>query len=210
MGSTTTFPGDVVIPGALRVTGGITPALARTSILAQSTLQAFTIPLTQWRVWDALHTNLPGTAAADDLALVGGTFATASPTIQSVDFGETTTTAYARTQIVLPWEYEAGQSVSLRFHGGMLVIADANCTLDIACYKTDEEGDISADLASAAVSDNINSAVFADIDFTITSAALTPGDTLDVRMSITGTDAATAAANVTAVIGATQLLCDVR
>ena len=210
MANATTFPGDVVIPGSLRVTGGITPAVARTSILAQAELQAFTIPLTQWRVHDAFHTVLPGTAATDDLALVGGTFGSASPSIQSVDFGETTTVAYARTQITLPWEYEAGQSVTLRFHGGMLVVADTDCTLDCECYKSDEEAGIGSDLASAAVTDNINSAVFADIDFTITSSGLSAGDTLDVRIKIDGEDTATAAANVTAVIGATQLLCDVR
>jgi len=210
MANPTTFPGDIVVPGTARITGGISPTVSRSSILSQSEEQEFVIPLTQWRVHDALHTNLPGTAADDDLALIGGTFGSASPTIRSADFGETSVDAYARALIALPWEYEAGQTVKLRFHGGMLVIADSDCTLDCECYKSDEEAGISADLASAAVNDNINSAVFADIDFTITSTALSAGDILDVRINIDGTDASTAAANVTAVIGATKLLCDVR
>lgn len=209
MGSVTTLPGDLVVPGALRVNGGITPVLARSSILSQVELQPFVIPLTQWRVWDAFQTNLPGTASSDDLALIGGTFGSASPSIRSVDFGGTSTTAYARAQIVLPWEYEAAQSVELRFHAGMLVVADAVCTLDCVCYKVDEEAGIGADLCADALQ-SINSATFADIDFTITSSTLSPGDTLDVRIAVVGNDAGDASANITAVIGSTQLLCDVR
>jgi hypothetical protein len=209
MASPVTLPGDLVVPGSLRVNGGITPALTRANILAQAELQPFSIPLTQWRVWDAFATNLPAAAATDDLGLVGGTWASASPTLQSVDFGGTSTTAYARAQIILPWEYESGQSVTLRFHAGMLVVADASCTLDAVVYKTNEEAGIGADICATAAQ-SINSATFADIDFTITATSLSPGDTLDVRIEVAGTDAGNASANITAVIGATQLLCDVR
>jgi len=209
MANPTTFPGDVVVPGNLRVSGSITPALARANILALSDLEPFTLPWTLWRVHDALNTNLPGTAAADDLALIGGTFGSASPTLQSVDFGGTTTTAYARAQIPVPWEYEDGQTVKLRFHAGMLTIADDSCTLDVECYETDEEAGIGSDICATAAQD-INSATFADFDFTITSSGLSAGDMLDVRIKVTGTDAGDAAANITAVIGAVQLLCDVR
>ena len=209
MASPTTFPGDVIIPGNLRVNGGISPTLSRANILSQAALQEFPIPLTQWRVWDAVQTNLPGTAADDDLALVGGTWASSSPSIQSVDFGGTSTEAFARAFIQLPWEYEAAQSVAIRIHAGMRVIADATSELDLVCYKVDEELGISADLCATTIQD-MNSAVYADFDFTITSAALSPGDILDVRIEIDGTDAGNAAANITGVIGATKLLCDVR
>jgi len=209
MASPTTFPGDVIIPGTARITGGITPTLARSSILAQSALQEFNIPLTQWCVWDAMGSRLPSAASSDDLGLVAGTWASASPSIQSVDFGGTSTEAFARTMVALPWEYEAGQSVKIRIHAGMRVIADATCELDLVVYKSDEELGISSDLCATAIQD-MNSATYADFDFEITATSLSPGDLLDIRVEIDGTDAGDASANITGVIGATKLLCDVR
>jgi hypothetical protein len=211
MANPTNFPGDIVVPGVARITGGITPTLVRSSILALVELAEYTIPWTAWRVHDALATVLPGTAANDDLGLIGGAFGSASPTIQSVDFGGTSTTAYARCQIPLPAEYEAGQTVTLRFHAGMLVVADATCTLDVVCYEADGEAGISADIVSeSSPAQSINSATFADINFIITPSALTAGDLLDVRIVVAGTDATNAQANITAVIGSAKLLCDVR
>ena len=209
MANPTTLPGDLVVPGNLRVSGSISPTMARSGILNMVDLQAFDIPLTRWRVWDALQTNLPGSAAADDLALVGGTFASASPTIQGLDFGGTTTTAYARAQIALPWEYVDGQTVTMRFYAGMLTaIADNSCTLDLAVYEANGSGGISADLCTTSAQ-SINSLVFANIDFTITPTALAPGDLLDMRIVVAGTDAGNLAVMIPC-IGRTQLLCDVR
>lgn len=203
------LPGDLVVPGNLRVTGNISPPIARADILEQVELAPFVVPWTFWRVHDALQTNLPGTAAADDLALIGGTFGSASPSIQSVDFGGTSTTAHARAQIPVPADYEAGQTFTLRVHAGMLVVADATCTLDVECYRSDEEAGIGSDLYAGSAQD-INSATFADIDYTISPSTLSPGDLLDVRLTVAGTDASNAAPNITAVIAAVQRLCDVR
>jgi hypothetical protein len=208
MANPTTFPGDIVCQN-IRCNGSITPTMTRANILSQVELAQFTVPWTLWRVHDALATNLPAAAADDDLGLIGGTFGSASPSIQSVDFGGTSTTAYARAQIPLPAEYEAGQTVTLRFHAGMLVIADASCTLDVVCYETDEEAGIGADICATAAQ-SINSATLADSDFTITPSALTAGDLLDVRIVVAGTDAGDAAPNIIAVIGAVKLLCDIR
>lgn len=209
MANPVTVPGDLVVPGNLRVSGSITPALARSNILALSELEPFVVPWTSWRVWDALHTNLPGTAATDDLALIGGTWASASPSIQSLDFGGTSTTAYARAQIPIPWEYEDGQTVVLRFHAGMLTtVADDVCTLDVVCYETDEEAGIGADICATAAQ-SINSLVLADIDFTITPTALAAGDLLDVRITVYGNDAGDLGV-MKACIGSVKLLCDVR
>ena len=51
--------------------------------------------------------------------------------------------------------------------------------------------------------------VFADIDFTITPATLSPGDILDVRITVTADDDGDAGV-MKACIGSVQLLCDVR
>jgi hypothetical protein len=200
-----TCNGDAVISGSLRLGGGITPLKDAADLLAVEE-KTWTIPWSLWRVHDAITTNLPAVAATDDLGLVAGTLGTNAPSIQSVDFGATTTTAYARAQLPIPADYVAGQSLKLRFHAGMLVVADDDCTLDMVAYASDEDGTCGSDLASAAVANNINALVFTDVDFTITASGLDPGDMLDVRISIVGTDVATVTDNVTAVIGAIQMV----
>jgi len=209
MSNPTTFPGDIIGGGTAHIPDGLSPLLARNKVLSVASLQIFTIPWTLWRVWDDIDAVLPDTAATDDLGLIGGTFGSASPSIQSVDFGATTTTAYARAQIPLPWCFVDYQTVKLRCHAGMLVIADDACTLDVEAYESDKKAGISADLCATAAQ-SINSATLADKDFTITSSSLVAGDMLDVRLTVVGTDAGNAAPNITAVIGAVQLLCDVR
>ena len=210
MANTVPFPGDVSVGGNLRVVGDIQPAKDKADILALAELQPFIIPWTAWRVWNALHTNLPGTPLTDDLGLVGGTFATASPSIQTEDLKAAgATTSYARACVPLPWDYAAGQTVTARFHAGMLTtISDGTATLDLQCYETDEEVGISADICATAAQ-SINSVTLADIDFTITPTALTAGDLLDMRIAIAINDAATGTA-VIGCVGAAKLLCDVR
>lgn len=206
----TNVPGDLIVPGTLRLGGSISPTLARSSVLAIAEEQQFVIPWTWWRVHDALATNLPGTAATDDLALIGGTWASASPSIQSVDFGGTSTTAYARAQIPLPWEYEDANTVKIRFHVGMLsTIASDYAKLDLVCYETDEEVGISADICATA-EQSVNSLTMADVDFTITATSLVAGDLLDCRIKVTGNDATDLGDYITVVIGSVKLLCDVR
>jgi len=206
----TTFPGDVVVPGDLRLTGNVTPLKNKSAVLANESKEKV-IPFSSLRVWDDNDAVLPETPATDDLGLVGGTFATNSPSVQTVDFGGTNTTAYARTQVEVPQDYVAGQSFKLRFHGGMhTTVADTTCTLDISAYKSDEERGVSADLASAAVANNIKSLSYADVDFTITATSLNPGDILDVRISINGVDAGDAGADIRGVIGAIKMVYDGR
>ena len=206
MATAGTFSGDIVVSGDIRLGGAISPLKDKDQVLAVET-KTMLIPWTWFRIWDAMGTNLPGTASGDNLGLLGGTFGTDVCSIQSVDFGGTTTTAYARVAIPLPADYVAGQSVVLRIHGGMLVVADTTCTVDVECYKGNEEAvKTGSDLASAATANNIKSATFADVDFTIAAATLNPGDVLDVRISVTGTDAGNAAPNITAVLGAIKLV----
>ncbi len=203
---------DVRINGNTVIGGGwanVSPGIPRASLL-QDDLATYTIPLTDFRVWDALHTNLPGTSATDDLALVGGTFTSASPTIQTSDLQDAgATSRYARVMIRIPAEYVGAQTVTLRFHAGMKTNpADVSATLDVQAYASDEEEGVSADLCSTAAT-TINSTTMADKDFLITPTALSAGDLLDVRITVAVNDAATGA-EVIGIIGAVQLLCDVK
>lgn len=212
MANQTNFSGDIVVPGNIRMTGTITPQLARASVLALAELQTFPIPLTDFRVWDALQTVLPGTPATDDLGLVGGTFGTATPSLRTEDLKTLgATNNRARVLVQLPWEYIATQSVTLRFKAGMITTAaDTSATLDCEVYKLQDDPDdaIGSDLVTTAAT-TINSLVFVDVDFVLTSSGLSPGDILDCRITTAVNDGAGATA-VIAGISSAKLLCDVR
>jgi len=203
--------GGVRVTGQLRHVQNFAPLIDSDQLLQRDN-QEYPIDLALARVWNAVNTNLSGTAATDDLEYNGGTFGTNAPSIQTGDLktGESGgTTRYARIQVNLPPEYEAGQTVTLRFSAGMITtIADASATLDVECHLNDEDNTVSVDLCATAAQ-SINSVAFADKDFTITAATLSPGDVLDVRIAIAVTDAATA----TAVIGCVatmKLVCDTK
>lgn len=200
----------------VRITGGLTikstgiPQQTRATILVQDANAIYPVRLDSLRVWDAYHTNLPGTAATDDLALIGGTFGTAPPTISAGDLKAAgATTRYARFQIQLPECYDAAETVTLSISAGMLTtVSDGSCTLDVECYKLDKITGIGSDLCATAAQ-SINSLTFAAKTFTITSSGLSAGDVFDVRVAITCTDTATVTA-VKPTIAAIDLLCDIK
>lgn len=204
-----TIPVDLMVQGNIKMTGSIQPSIARSTLRQEDNVRQKIAP-TDWRVWDAFATTLPGTPANDDLGLVGGTFGTGSPTIQTGDLKAAgSTVRYARVTVALPYHYEAGQSVTVRVHAGMLTtVADTAATVDIEAYRSDDEGGIGSDLCSTAAQ-SINSLTLADKDFILTATTLLPGDTLDIRLAVTVNDAATGTA-VTGVIGGVELLIDVK
>lgn len=194
--------------GLVSFSGGLSPKLPRAE-LAQEPLVAYPVNLMGLRVWNALATNLPGTAAADDLSIQGNTFGTGSPSIQSSDGKATTITQYARFQWDIPAEYDPTETLRLRLHAGMnTTVSDSTATVDVECYKSDLEAGIGSDLCATAAQ-SINSLTFASKDFTITSTSLSPGDTLDVRLAVSITDSATGTA-VIGEIGSIRFLVDIR
>ena len=212
MANPVTVPGDLIVSGSIRLNGTLSPPVPKANILALAELQAFPIPLTDFRVWDAMHTVLPGTALTDDLALIGGTFATATPSIRTEDLATAgATNKYARFLVQLPWEYQAAESVTLRFAAGMITtIATPTATLDVQAFKVQNDPDdaLGSDLYTGAAV-TINSLTFSNIDFALSPSTLSPGDVLDVRITMAINDGAT----VTAVIGgltSCKLLADVR
>lgn len=204
--------GDLVVSGNIRLGGTLSPALAKANILALAELQPFPIPLTDFRVWDAMQTVLPGTPATDDLGLVGGTFGTATPSIRTEDLKALgATNKRARVLVQLPWDYAAGESITLRFVAGMITtVSGTSATLDCEAYKLQADPDdaIGSDLVSTSAT-TINSLTFANIDFVVSPSGLSPGDILDIRVTIAVNDGATATAVIAAFTSA-KLLCDVR
>lgn len=202
------FESDVVCQRNIQVGGTIGPPRPR-SELAMDELQEFPLDATGWQVHDD-GGPLPTAAAADDLGLVSGAFGTAPITVQAGDLKAAgATTRYARRQIPLPPEYQAGNDVRIRFAAGMLTtIADGSATLDVEVYKHDEDNTVTGDLYTGAAKD-INSVTFADQDFALTASGLYPGDVLDVRIAVAVSDGATATA-VIACIDCTKLVCDIK
>jgi hypothetical protein len=86
--------------------------------------------------------------------------------------------------------------------------ASASATLDVEVDKSDRAAGLGSDLCATAAQ-TINSLTFANKDFTITPTGLSAGDVLDVRLTVTVTDSATATA-VTASIGAVEFLVDIK
>lgn len=199
---------NVVIEGNL-IVGGTMPLTARSSLI-QDAIQRYPIPWTDWRVWDAVATNLPGTAASDDLALIGGTFGTGTPAIQTGDLKNAgSTSRYARCQIALPAEYDTAETVVIRAHAGMVTtVASSAATIDFEVYRSNSEAGLGSDLCTTAAT-TINSLTYADKDFTISAATLSRGDVLDIRMTILVNDSGTGTA-VIGSVGAIELLCDIK
>ena len=201
---------DVRISGTLLLKETGISAQTRNTILKQDALAIFPVNMMDLRVWDAIHTNLTGTAATDDLALVGTTFGSTAPVITAGDCKALgATSRYARFMVELPECYEAGETVTLSLSAGMVTtVASASCTVDVECYKIDKVTGIGSDLCTTSAT-TINSLVFAAKVFTITPSSLIAGDVLDIRLTIACNDAATATV-VKPTIAGIDLLCDIR
>lgn len=182
------------------------PPLERSN-LGQEANTVFPVPLTDARVWNAIATVLPGTSAADDLGLDGGTFGTTPPTIRTYDVKAAgAVTLYARfPNVRIPDNYDAGFTVTLRFVAGMITTdSDGTATLDVEAWRIDDDNTLGATDLYAGSALDINNTTFANKDFVLTPTTLNPGDLIDVRVAISVNDGATA----TAVIGAiSKFLC---
>lgn len=181
--------------------------------MAQRVLAKHGVPLTDLRVWDALHTNLPGTPANDDLGLVTGTWGdpTLPPYVGTGDLKAAgATTRRAAFSRPVPPDFEAAATLLISVYAGMnTTVADVSATIDVEVWKIDKDGTLgAADLCSTAAT-TINSLIVSEKQFTIDASGLTAGDMLLVRVSIAVNDAATA----TVVIGgcwAIDLRADLR
>lgn len=172
----------------------------------QEELVANAVPLTDMRVHDAVSSLLPAAAANDDMGLVTGTPGTNAPTLQGVDFGGTATDEKCLFVFALPIEYDAGQSITVRCHAGMLTtVSDGTATLDCEVWSDDGDGTVSADLCATAAQ-SINSLTLADIDFAVTPTGLSAGDLLFVRLSFGGSDTGNAGVMIPTITKVSVLL----
>lgn len=186
-----------------------TAAIAQ-SKLAQRVLAPIAIPLTDWRTWDNLAVNLPGTPGSDDIGLVTGTWGSDAPYLSSGDLKAANTTRYAGCFVALPNDYEAAQTVQLNLIAGMTTtVSDTTATADLEVWRLDEDGTLGAADLCATAALSINSLTPADKTFTVTATTLEAGDILYVRLALHVQDAATGTA-VIASVWKTELWADLR
>lgn len=189
---------NVQVQGNVNFGGNVSPAWAR-STLAIDTNQILALPFHIWRQATAVATTLSGTSSGSDLGYYTGTHGTAGSYIGTSDLKAAgSTTRLARCLIVLPPDYVAGATVSVRFSAGCITtLADTTATLNVDVRKVSRDRTVGANLYAGAALD-IRSVTFAEKQFALTSSGLLPGDMLDIKATIIVNDAATA----TAVIGA--------
>ena len=202
-GTATTSVGTLVVASDINNTSitnthiSATAAIVRAKLALES--KKFNQDLESLRIFDsASNAVLPNTAATDDLGLILGTQGTTGFSIQTSDAKATTVTQKARFRMWLPAEYEAGGTITLVPHAGMLTtISDGTATIDFQVYaKNEADFTHSADLCTTAAT-TINSVTLAATSFTITPTSRVNGDELSVLMTIAITDGATG----TAVLG---------
>jgi len=157
--------------------------------VSSSATAPYPVDLTRLRVHDALQTNLPGTAANDDMGLITGTPGTAKPVLQGVDFGGTSTDEKGTFKLILPPEYRAGSAITIRVNAGMVTtVSDGTATVDVEAYKETAGAAVVGSDICATAAQSINSLTAANKDFTITPTGLVPGDCLQIRLAFAGSD----------------------
>ena len=154
-------------------------------------LKEFAIPLTEFRVHDAIMTSLPATAANDDLGITTGTYGLAAPIMTSNDFGGTTTTMYGRVQVPVPHNYVDGEAVTIVVNAHMPVAVAAGgtpiATITVTCFRALLVPENVMTTGSTAQS--INSLTAADYTYTLAATDnIVAGDVLDIRIQFNGTD----------------------
>jgi len=177
--------------------------------MAQVANAVFAIPLASMRVWNTWQ-PLPVAAADDDLGAIAGTWATDVPHIESSDSGQTSITQYLGFEFTLPDDYDEAETLTLRIPAKMRVVADGSAAVDVEAYLSDGNAAVSGGDLIATAATTINSADWANKDFTVTATSRAPGDKIFFRVKVAIVDTNTVADHVTAWLGDIKILADIR
>jgi hypothetical protein len=92
----------------------------------------------------------------------------------------------------------------------MRVVADTTAVVDVEAYLSDGNALVSGGDLIATAETTINSADWANKDFTVTATSRAPGDKIFFRVKVAIVDGGTVADHVTAWLGDIEVLVDVR
>lgn len=202
---------SVRVTGNLQVDGAVDMPnfTADRSAITQDALKAYSIPMTSMRKTADLTAVLPTAGNATDLGLVSGTHGTNSPGLEGTAANNNIKTEKARFTFVLPPEYDAGETITIRARAGQKTGAvNVDNLIDFEAYKHDKEQGIGSDLVTTSAI-NANSTTLADVDFTVDPTSLNPGDILDVELTVVNDDTGGSTTSK-AVVGDVAFLLDVR
>jgi hypothetical protein len=188
MPAATRLEGNVEVTGTLSVSGTYSGNINRTNLILETSVHP--IPLQDLRIWNAYQSFLPAAAAADDLGFQTGAFSTFVPVVRSLDLNALGAfLAYGRVLITLPPNYVAGQPIQINAFAGMNTsLASVSAVIDFAAYKSAYFNISGADLVNT-VATSINTLSPTDFAFDLITTSLAPGDTIDLRMELSGNSA---------------------
>jgi len=168
----------------------------------------FGIPVHLWRQVAAGHPVL-GTAGSTNLGVGTAAAGATGVDVRTSPSNGTTITQTAMFEFYLPPEYAATTNIYASFWAAMNVISSASCTLDITAYKVGTDGAHGSDLNSTSAID-IRTVTYAERVFTIDGSGLSPGDKLEIYVTVAATDGGGAGTDKYAKIVKTGVKCDCR
>jgi hypothetical protein len=175
--------------------------------LTQESYSSHQVRMEDLRVFDDYKTHIAIAGTSDDDLgwSTGGTYGTNVPYVTAGDVKAVTKTRKARLKYMVPMNYVSGQPARFVFFCGMITtVADTSCTLDLSAFKEGSGGLISGGDLVTTAAQSINggpAGTFAEVNFdlTVASPTLSPGDWLDLLITIASVDAATATAVIPAI-----------
>jgi hypothetical protein len=196
-------------PGSIRTTDLSSAADLTRGQHVQETLQVLGIPPWAWRVSATLAAL--GTSAGTPSGAFGltpGSHGTATPLIVGESASGNSKTNVMRTQIQIPWEYDAQETLIFVCQAKITAACNTSQTLDLSAFVSDGKGLVSGSdlyVGSAATL----STGYDELQFALDTTNLARGTWLDLLLTGVADDTGGSAGAVIT-IGETNLWMDIR
>lgn len=142
------------------------------------------LPLSDLRVFDAVKDALPDAAGSDDLGLADA----AGSVLLSGAINGAAVTQKAGVEVMIPWDYKAGGTLTLRLRAKRSGAAQVSTTIDAEVKVKDGDGALGSDICATAAQSITGTDAYADYDFTITPTSRVPGEILNIVLVLAGDD----------------------
>lgn len=144
---------------------------------------------------DSAGLPLAAAASAGEFGLVVGGWGTGGEMLVGEDSNNNTKTSDATFTLAVPPDFYSGtgeqigaaRSLVLKARARVSAVRATSCTLDAEVYDSNDEGGVGADRCATAAQ-NINSATWTTVSFTITLGSIDPGDALTVALRAVNND----------------------
>ncbi len=158
---------DFLLPGDLEFIG---------------TSSAFSVNFTDLRRTGDCALILPNAGDNTNLGITTGASGAANISLTSSNPTGATKTEKARFQFIIPANYITASDLTLTARARVAVALQVSATLDFTVFESNKELGVGADICATAAQ-SINTDAWANYAYTITGAALLPGDVIDIEMT---------------------------